>query len=170
MQLKLKAKEFLITDVDKIIAALSNLDPKNIEIETIYELLKIFEATDNYILIDKLALFLSDTGRAIILEPLIRKLNKIKQSNHTSTLIYVCSEYDCSEYILFFIDLLISNDYHTMIEAMSVLESIKNPIKLADKIIAHKKLTDALIGLNEAEENYTYINDALELIDSLNSQ
>ena len=82
-------------------------------------------------------------------------------------MIYACSEYDCAEWITFFVDLVGDLDDSSYIEAMSVIDEIHTPTKLSDKIICIKRLTEYRLAMNEESEKYEDIERLIEFIDNM---
>lgn len=168
MKYKINKKEIDSADVISVLEEIAVLKLTPINSDAIDELIQVLDNTDDYKLIDTIALIFSDLNYDLALQSMVKKLDKIKNSNHTSTLIYACAEYDCAKYILFFSELLINYDYHTALECYSVLEAIKEPINLSEKIIAVKKFEKALLDLNRVDDKYSIINDALQLVKGMN--
>ncbi len=84
-------------------------------------------------------------------------------------MVYACSEYDCGEWVYFFVSLVIDlNDTDgAFIDAISVIEEIRKPIQLSDKIICVRRLADHLFSVDEKTERYADIEGVLELVESM---
>jgi uncharacterized UPF0160 family protein len=167
MEFDLNGKFFRSDDIDAIYNELSSMSIPTITNEVKQRLVKIFSQTDNDKIRDKIALIFADLRDRHIVPVLINKINEIKYSKHISTLIYACSEYDCAEWIVFFVSLVIDLDDSSYLEAISVIEEIHAPIKLSDKIICVKRLTDYLTAIDNGSEKYEDVEGLLELIESL---
>lgn len=131
------------------------------------QLVKIFNLTDDNKARDKIALIFSDLSDEHIIPVLINKINEIKYSGHISTLIYACSEYDCAEWVVFFVELVIDLDDSSYLEAISVIEGMQKPIKLSDKVICIKRLADYLSSIGNESKKYEDIEAVLELLDNM---
>ncbi|MDO6434472.1 hypothetical protein Q4E93_27925 [Flavitalea sp. BT771] len=131
------------------------------------QLVKIFRLTDDNKVRDKIALIFADLSDEHIIPVLINKINEIKYSGHISTLIYVCSEYDCAEWIDFFVGLVIDLDDSSYLEAISVIEGIQKPIKLSDKVICIKRLANYLSSIENESNKYEDVEAVMEFVDNL---
>lgn len=161
---KLNSKIFDDKDFESFQKELKSIDVSSLSRDGQKELIDIFESTANPKIEHVISLIFADLNDENILPVLIRKIEKIKYSNYTDTIIYACSEYDCYVYIVFFVDLVIELEGSACIQAISVLEEIKKPIKLSDKVLCTKRLSDYLCTLSEENEKYEDITYAIELL------
>lgn len=167
MKFKIVNTEFSITEIDGMVEKISTLDVNNIDQNILNQLIHIFNHTGNYKLLDTIAILFADINDDLALQSMINKLEILKTSNHISTLIYACSEYDCGNYIEFFSDMLIQCDYHAMLECLSVFNNIKKPINFSEKASVMNKLNQYLLGLKIDDAEYELIQEALETIEDI---
>jgi hypothetical protein len=130
------------------------------------QLVTIFNTTKNNGIRNKIAVIFSELEDPSIVPVLINKIAEIKYSGYISTLIYACSEYDCSEWIEFFVSLVIDLDDSSYIEAMSVISEMHKPLKLSEKIVCVKRLADYQASMDKGNEKYQDVEDVLEWIES----
>jgi len=132
------------------------------------QLIIVFNYTKDAKVRDKIALIFADLSDKELLPILIKKISEIKYSKHISTLIYACSEYDCAEWIEFFVGIAIDLNDSSYLEAIGVIEEMHSPIKLSDKVICIKRITDYLSSLNDNKsEKYSDIESVFELIETM---
>ena len=135
--------------------------------DIVAQLIEIFNLTDNNKIRDKIALMFADLKNEKIVPVLINKINEIKYSGHITTLIYACSEYDCAEWIDFFVTLIIDLDDSSYLEAISVIEGMQKPIILSDKVICVKRLAVYLSSIGTESQKYEDVEGLLELVDKM---
>jgi len=133
------------------------------------QLIAVFNITEDARVRDKIALIFADLRDKDLVPILVNKIDEIKYSRHITTLIYACSEYDCSEWVEFFVNLAIELDDSAYVEAISVIEEIKTPIKLSDQIICVKRVMDYLSSTGKENEKYKDIEGLLEMIEDMGS-
>jgi hypothetical protein len=166
MEFYLKGKIIKDTDNDAIYHELSSIAiPVTAAIKA--ELIEIFNHTSDCKARDKIALIFADLADKSIVPVLVRKIGQIKYSKHISTLIYACSEYDCVEWVVFFVNLIIDLDDSSYLEAISVIEEIRSPIILSDKIICVDQLTKHLLTIGKESNKYRDIESVIELIENM---
>ena len=136
--------------------------------DTKSQLIIVFNYTQDARVRDKIALIFADLSDKELIPILVKKITEIKYSKHISTLIYACSEYDCAEWIEFFVGIAIDLDDSSYLGAIGVIEEMRSPIKLSDKVICVKRITDYLSSLNDNKsEKYSDIESVLELIETM---
>jgi len=167
MEFNLNGKIFRSDNIEAIYSELSAISIPVATNDTKKQLVEIFNYTNNDKLRDKLALIFADLTDRHVIPVLINKINEIKYSKHISTLIYACSEYDCAEWIDFFVSLVIDLDDSSYLEAISVIEEMNAPIKLSDKVICVKRLMDYLSSIDKESEKYKDVEGVLELIENM---
>lgn len=164
---KLNGKKFDDNNFDFFQKELKAIEVSSLSQDGLKELIDIFESTTNPKVEHVVSLIFADLNDENILPVLIRKIEKIKHSNYTDTIIYACSEYDCYAYVNFFVGLVIELDGSACMQSISVLEEIKKPIKLSDKVLCTKRLSDYLSVLSKEDEKYEDITYAIELIEGM---
>ncbi len=92
------------------------------------QILSFFTSSKSFKLLDAIALFLSDSIQDKSLNAIIEVVKRLRGSKHSSTLIFACSEFDCTKYVDLFIDIMIMEDDHSTLEAAGVIEEMKGPI------------------------------------------
>lgn len=167
MTYKLNDKIFDDNNFELLQKELKTIEVGSLSPFLLKELITIFENTTNPKVEYVVSLVFADLNDEKILPVLIRKIEKIKYSNYTDTIIYACSEYDCYAYVDFFVDLVIELDGSACMQSISVLEGIKKPIDLNNKVLCAKVLSDYLSELSEDNEKYEDITYAIELIEGM---
>ena len=166
MKFYLNQKVFDKDENDAIYSELETMGIKDADIAK-DQLIDIFNITKDAGIRDKIALFFSDLYDEDLVPVLIKKIDEIRYSKHITTLIYACSGYDCAEWIVFFVGLAIEFDDSTYIEAIGVIEEIRSPIKLSDRIVSAKLLMERLSTMEKDNEKYKAIESLLELIEDM---
>lgn len=167
MKFELNGKIFQSKEVEYIYNELSSINIPTITNEIKKQLVAIFNQTADNGVRDKIALIFADLRDESVVPILINKIGEIKFSKHISTLIYACSEYDCAEWIDFFVNLVIDLDDSSYLEAISVIEEMHSPVKLSDKVICVKHLMEYLSSLDKESEKFKDVEGVLELIENM---
>lgn len=94
------------------------------------QILDFFYNVTSYKVLDTIAIFLSDSEQDKALEAIIKVIEKHRGGAHLSTLIYACSEFDCTKYASFFVDLVITENAQSCMEAIGVIDDMKGPISV----------------------------------------
>lgn len=129
----------------------------NSNITLLKDLGTLLVKTNDARLRDVLALKLSEIGNPKVVLYLLEALEKVKESNYNSTLIYACSEYDCSEGLNLFVDILIENDDVAYLDSIYAIKAIKSPVPKKEKKIALQKIKNYLSIVSDKEKKQNII-------------
>ena len=164
----INGKEFNSDDSASILAEIKIIKQKEVGDRILEDLIVIFKHTYDFKLLDGIALLFADASNKEVIKVLVDKIVELKDSGHTSTLIYACSEYDCAEYILIFAELLLYFEDSNVDEVFAVMTEIKAPIQLSDKILIQSKFEKYFISNKDiGSRKRKYIKNTIELLDGM---
>lgn len=154
-------------DWDQFMIDLKQLDPLNITDSMTSELVEIMNHTIYTNIRGKVAIKLGDTYRREVLPAIIRLIRHNIHTKYIGSMIYACEELDCHEYLELFVDIIMVKDDMTVLDAYSVIQSIKSPVDPEVKLYCINKLRAFQDLLEEDSPKYTQADQTIEAIEKL---
>ncbi len=135
-------------------------------------MIDLLRTTDDFVLMNTLALALSDIGDERAVEPILERIKDPKTKGYNGTLVYSLESFDTSPYVDFILELVEEGDYEVRREAYSLLEGMIDKLSKEKKEECLKRIktlladvSDRLDGLkvtfNLFGEAYMPVNDNL---------
>jgi hypothetical protein len=113
-----------------------------------------------------IALRYSEANNRLCIPFLIEAIKRNIHTQYVSSLIHACSQYDCSEHLQLFVDLLILKDNMCFVDAYYVIENMKSLNDKLDKVYAVNKLK---AFLEIVGDDFDLKDEVLEAIDLLSA-
>lgn len=167
MLYKLNENTFEERETERLISEISLLKRRPVSDNELHDLIEIFDITENIRIINTIAIIFSMCEREIVVDYLVKKIEALKHTKYISTLIYACSEFDCSEYLLFFVDIFVNGSYSSMIESFSVIAEMRSPIDSGQKDSAIRLIERSTREKKLDTEGQYYFHEVVHLIRSM---
>ncbi|WP_285008675.1 hypothetical protein [Pedobacter faecalis] len=133
------------------------------QVSLVKELNQILQTTKSHEVRDSVAKILYCIKHKTSLRAFINAIKNPLSKNHRGYLVLCCEAFDCSNHLLFFIDLTISDNYYTASNALLVIKEMKGPFKAAH----YKKAIDKLsffLDRNKDDEREVMIRDLMDFL------
>lgn len=122
--------------------------------------------TENHQLRNIIALALSDIGDTKCIKPIIDILKNPKTQGNRGTLLYALEQFECSEHIELFVDLLINGNFEVSRQSYMLIKDINT--KIPDFII-EKCINKIESEIEELEDKIDFLSESLELLKEKNT-
>jgi hypothetical protein len=147
-----------------------SVDPNSLNKSDIDSLGRILATSDSAGLRDIIAYKFSHANKPACIPYLIESLKRNIRTNHISTIIYACSNYNCSEYLQVFADLLMLKQDMSFVDAWYTIENMRGPVPDPEILYAVNKLKAFLASKDRAYHLYDEIEKAVRIIESINDK
>ena len=122
---------------------------------------------------DKAAIVLMDIGDEEAVRPLLDAIAKPENANHTGTLVYALSAFDCVEHLEVLVDLCLKGNYEVSSGAFHIIEAVELTQDVIRRIDAQLRKSDrrqlshesnmafqALVGFTSGHKHAERIDEA----------
>ena len=128
-------------------------------------LIQILQTTSDPAIRDAAAIGLRELGDERALYPLVSLIMDPKTGGHRGTLIYALEEFDCSPFLDFLLDLVITGNFEVSHQAFLVIESIEVKVDAETIDLCLQKAQHALLHANE--EKAELLRDLVDLLNKM---
>ncbi|RZK39953.1 MAG: hypothetical protein EOO90_16955 [Pedobacter sp.] len=133
------------------------------KISLIRELNSLLQTTKSHEIRDGVAKILYCIGDQSSLKSFINAIKSPFSKNHRGYLVLCCEAFDCSAFLLFFIELVLSENYYTTSNVMLVIKEMKGRFKKNQYEKAIDKLS-LFLNNNKNDEREDIIRDLLDFL------
>ncbi|MEM0940167.1 MAG: hypothetical protein AAGI25_10325 [Bacteroidota bacterium] len=135
------------------------IESKNVSIA---QLILILENVNSIELKHKTALRLHDIGDLSALSALVKEIQKDDNKNYRGTLVYSCGAFDCSEYLDFFINLIINDSTEVAMTAVLIIEEMERLKK--DQITKELDRLDKILDQQKENHNKEFLEEVIQIL------
>lgn len=138
-----KEEAYQIKEIDKLMK--STVDKKNY-------LIKLLTNAHSHVIRDYVAGIIADLKIKEAIPYLLKAIKSKETVNHRSALIWACTEFDCSKYLSFFVDIVVSDNYHCAMNALNVIENMKGRLDGNQLKVCKEKVREAIDKNNDVDK------------------
>ncbi|MBW4506864.1 MAG: HEAT repeat domain-containing protein [Scytonematopsis contorta HA4267-MV1] len=134
-------------------------------------LIEMLQKTNDPAIRNAAAVGLRELGDERALSPIISLINDPRTEGNRGTLIYALEGFDCSQFLPFLIQLVITGNFEVSHQAFSVIESVDVEIDSETLNICIQKIKDALLQDNTKADLLEHLIELLhEMYDASNQE
>lgn len=160
---RLSREERLSMNIEEVaFYELKFLIDKN-EVSLVKELNALLQNTKNHEIRDSVAKILYCIGHKTSLKAFINAIKSPYSENHRGYLVLCCESFECSAYLLFFIELVLSENYYTTSNAILVIKEMKGPFKEGHYQRAINQL-QSFLDDNKGDEREDMVKDLYDFL------
>jgi len=154
-RLKMSIEEMAFSNIKWLIS-------KN-KISIFKELNSLLQNTKNHEVRNTTAKILFSLEHKTSLKAFINAIKQPRTKNNRGYLVLCCAAFDCSSYLLVFIDLVLTDAYYTTTNAIMIIEEMKGPFKTSHYNKAINKM-NIFLEKNRDDEKFYLVKDLLKFL------